>query len=351
LAVIALPGSGADDLADLLQLRLGQRKDLALVERAGLKDILREQELQAALAADAPGKRAALGKLLKADTLLLLAGRQQPQPHVELVICETQQGLRLCAEPLKRSDHIEADVAAVVKPLEAALQKQRQKIKEIVAVPPLLNTSLTYEMNHLQGAYARLIEQLLLERPGVLVVELSEAKAIAQELFLSSTPGVERRLPLYLTGEYRVEGAGEQRRGQFALQLQRGEKELDARKAADLAVDDLPGQLQQAALEMLDKALGQPGKRSDPAAEARQLSQRAAAFEAIGNWPETLALAEAGLLLAPADVELHGQALMALNKMAAELKVFEKQFTLTLHKSGEQFITASEDFGLTASLF
>ena len=205
--------------------------------------------------------------------------------------------LRLAAEPLKRSGSLEADAATVIKLAEAALARQQQKIREIVAVPPLLNKSLTHEMDHLQAAYARLIEQLLLERPGVLVVELSEAKAVAQEIFLSSTPGIERRLPLYLVGEFRVEGAGENRRGQFAWKLLRGESELDSRKAADLKVDDLPGRLQQAAQEMLDKALGQTAKPPDAAAEVRQLTQRAASFAATGNWPETVALAEAGLLL------------------------------------------------------
>ena len=309
------------------QLRLGDRKDLVLVERAAINDILREQEIQSVMAADAPGKRVALGKLLKADTLVLLAGRQQPQPHVELVVCETQKGLRLWVQPLTHSKDADADVAAVVKLVQSSLEKQQQKITDVFAVPLLLNNSLTHEMDHLQGAYARLIEQSLLERPGVLVVELSEAKAIADEIFLSSTPGIERRLPLYLVGEFRADGTGEKRRGQFTLRLKRGEVELNAREAGDLALDELPDRLRQAAEEMLNKALGQRAKPPDAAAELRQLTERAAAFAAIGNWPETLAFAEAGLVLAPDNVELHGHALMALNRMAAELKVFEKQFT------------------------
>jgi hypothetical protein len=176
-------------------------------------------------------------------------------------------------------------------------------------------------MDHLQTAYARLIEQLLLDRPGVLVVELSEAKAIAQEIALSSSAAVERRLPLYLTGEYRVEGVGEKRRAQFAWKLHRGERQLETCKAADLPVDRLPVDLRKAALEMLGKAIGQSPKPPDAAVEVQQLIARADAFEAIGNWPETVALAEAGLVLAPGDVRLHGHALKALGQLAGALHI------------------------------
>ena len=78
-----------------------------------------------------------------------------------------------------------------------------------------------------------------------------------------------------------------------------------------------------AALEMIDPALGQSGKQSDPATEARQLAQRAAAFAAIGNWPETLALARRAW-----RARRRGTARpcpKGVNRMAAELNVFERE--------------------------
>ena len=47
---------------------------------------------------------------------------------------------------------------------------------------------------------------------------------------------------------------------------------------------------------MLEQAIGQAVQPPDPAVEVCQLADRAAAFAAIGNWPETLSMAEADLL-------------------------------------------------------
>ncbi len=97
MGVIATKTANAQNLASLLELRLAQRPATALVERSEIDKVLGEQELQALLVADAPGKRAALGKMLKADLLIFLAERQKPKPHLMVVVCETARGLRLCA--------------------------------------------------------------------------------------------------------------------------------------------------------------------------------------------------------------------------------------------------------------
>ena len=52
-------------------------------------------------------------------------------------------------------------------------------------MPPFLSDDLTYEHDHLKTAYARLVEQTLRSRPGVLTVELEEAHAIAREVRLT----------------------------------------------------------------------------------------------------------------------------------------------------------------------
>jgi hypothetical protein len=82
-----------------------------------------------------------------------------------------------------------------------------------------------------------------LRRPGLVVVELAEAKALAQEMVVSGSVGIERRLPLYLLGEYRVEAVGEKRRGQFAWRLLRGQKEFGWRDEKDLLWSKFPERL------------------------------------------------------------------------------------------------------------
>ena len=76
-------GTAADEkLVPLLELRLSKHPSVVLVERNEIEKVVREQELQAVLAADAPDKRAALGKLLKADLLVFLTKRDNPKPHI-----------------------------------------------------------------------------------------------------------------------------------------------------------------------------------------------------------------------------------------------------------------------------
>ena len=94
--MIATKTANAQNLAAVAGNSPGQRPATALVERNEIDKVLGEQELQALLVADAPGKRAALGKMLKADLLIFLAERQKPKPHLMVVVCETARGLRLC---------------------------------------------------------------------------------------------------------------------------------------------------------------------------------------------------------------------------------------------------------------
>jgi hypothetical protein len=312
IGVVTTETAGTGTLAPLVELRLGQRKDVAMVERSVIQKVLAEQRLQAVLASDAPGKRAALGKMLKADLLVFVTERKQPKPHVQLVVCETEQGLRLCVEPVLLAGKPEANADAVIERVMAAAKKRQEKIVDIVAVPPLVNNSLTHDADQYQGAFARLVENALLRRPGAAVVELAEARAITQEMVVTSSAGVERHLPLYLMGDYRYDGAGEKRRAQFTWRLLRGEMELDRRHVEDLMPEKLADRLHEAAIGLVDKALGRGGVRLDPDAEARQLGARAREFLDLGAWQEALALSEASVLLKPDQPEVHGAALRAM---------------------------------------
>jgi hypothetical protein len=312
IGVMAAGGAGAEKLSPLVELRLSKRAHVVLVERNAIEAVLRERQLQTVLAAGAPDKRAALGKLLKADLLVFLAGNEQPKPHVRVMICETQRGLRLVSEVLLPGANIEADVDAAVKHVETAAKKRKEATADIVAVPPLVNNSLTREADRFQGALARIVESDLLRRPGLVVVELDEAKAIGREAAVGGAAGVERRLPLYLTGEFRFEGGGENRRAQFTWKLLRGDKELDRRHEQDLAEDKLSDRLRQSAVDLVDKALGKSDVPPDAEAEAQQLAARARTFADVGAWEEALAMAEASLLSKPGQPAMHERALRAM---------------------------------------
>ncbi|MEI8373535.1 MAG: hypothetical protein WCJ35_11975 [Planctomycetota bacterium] len=318
VAVLGSQTAGIEKLVPLVELRLGNNKEIALLEREKIKEIFREQELGALLTAEGTAKRITLGKLLKADLLVILQGEEKPQPHARVTICETKQGLRLCNRPVEFSKNIEADADAVLRLAEKAVEKQQKPIVDIVAVPPFVNNTLAYEGDHLKAACAKLIEEMLFGRPGVLVVELAEAKAIAQELAIGGGT-VERRLPLYLMGEYRLEGTNEKRKVQFKLELLRGATRVDACAHEATSVEAFPKEVQEAARNMLSKALGQAVQPPDLETEAKQLAQRAKLSARLGIWDEALTLTESSLLLKPDQIDLHGDAIHYMDALLSQI--------------------------------
>ena len=119
-------------------------------------------------------------------------------------------------------------------------------------------------------------------------------------------------------GEYRVDGSGESRRGQFARRLRpppetgRG----GGGRKTRFSWSKFPRQLSQAATELIDKAAGNKVLPSDPLARAASTWPTASTpswLSASGK--QGLALAEASLLLNPNEPAVHGDALHAILEM------------------------------------
>ena len=55
----------------------------------------------------------------------------------------------------------------------ASVDVPARLIFPMVAVPPFASTNLSYQHEHLKGAYAKLVEQAVLANSGVVVVELA----------------------------------------------------------------------------------------------------------------------------------------------------------------------------------
>ena len=130
VAIIASHTPGVEKILPLVELRLGQKQGIVLLERERIPEILREQELSALTAAGGTAKRIALGKLFKADLLLAIRGQEKPAPQLEIIVCETRHGLRLCHVAMSSTDP-ETNAAAIVKLVEQALVKHEGQIKEL----------------------------------------------------------------------------------------------------------------------------------------------------------------------------------------------------------------------------
>ena len=123
-------------VADILESNLAQG-DATLVERQRVDEVLKEQELQIMLSPSAAPQRGALGKLLKADLLLMLRSEPQPNPRISIVVCETTLGLRLCVATVPLSGDPQRDAAAIEPFFKNVCAKYRDTVTQIYAVPPL----------------------------------------------------------------------------------------------------------------------------------------------------------------------------------------------------------------------
>lgn len=319
-------------LGALVETRLLEDRSVEWLERNEVDKVLAEQQLQAAMAADAPQSRAELGRLLKADVLALLRTGEKkvgdkPQNFAELAVAETASGLRLVARTLPLSENAEADAEVLTRLVREALARWADKVDEVYAVPPFVSQDLTYEHDHLKTAYARLVEQSILQRPGTLVVELSEAEALAREHELAPAGGaIQRRLPLYILGEYRHDGRESELRVRISLKLMRGQEQVDQLEEVH-SPDDALAMLRRAA----DRFVGAnrpDATGADSTAEALQLFTRADELLRLAGYAEALPLLEAGLLLKPDDVAWRLKAYEAAMRLADELDAYRTRPTL-----------------------
>ncbi|PHS11625.1 MAG: hypothetical protein COA78_09310 [Blastopirellula sp.] len=303
-------------LGGLLEAELIVRDDTEWLERSEIDKILAEKKLQSLFAADAGEARMSLGQILKADILIILRSETKDRKSVsQLVVSETKRGLRIVSEEFQASKDLEEDVATLVKLFEQGLEKSRQPINHIFAIPPFVSQDLTYEFDYLKSTYAQLIEQSLVSAPGVLVVEFEEARALANERRLvGDNEALKRSLPIYVLGEYRHELQGDSQQVQIKLKVMQGATELETLEET-LAPNAAASFLKRSALK-LAKSQGIAATIISPEAEAEQLGKRAETFMSLANWEEALGLFEAGLLIQPERMEFHGRVIEAANRLA-----------------------------------
>ena len=330
----ALLNADSSPLSTLVETQLLKRDDEAWVERARIDAVLAERKLQSVMAADAGMKRAELGRLLNAQILVILqTGAKKNPASVEIVVCETEQGLRLLCEAIPLSGNAADEAKTLIAAVDQALGRFRDTIREIYAVPPFVSKNLVYEHDYLRTAYARLVERILLQRPGALVVELAEAEAIAREAALAGqTPN--RRLPVMILGQYRHQGQGESLRVAIDLRACQGEKELASVSETILEADAQA--FFRKALATLIKADGKLPPAAAPDQESRQLLRRAAEHQQMGNWQEAISLLEAGLLIKPNQPEAHREAVLAISGLLLAMSPYRAPYDIDVFRRYQQ---------------
>lgn len=319
----ALLASDKSVRSPLVEAKLLASPGTTWVERAAIDKVLKEQKLQAAFGAQGVGDRVRLGKLLKADVLVLMREVKTPEGVlVEVVVSETASGLRLWVRNVPATKDTTADVAAIVAVALDGIKKHGEAVKEIVAAPPFVSNDLSNQFDHLKGAYTRLVESVAFDRKGTVVVEFAEAEALAKELALTA-PGskVERAAPLYLIGEFRHDGKLKDRTVTLKLRAERAGKVVGKAETITVKPVEAPTALRKWAAGILDASGAAVTPPPDTKAETKRLNELAAIHRRLGNLAEARSLLETSLLINPDQPEVNAATIEVLRRWISSIDV------------------------------
>ena len=192
VAVVADAALEGSPLAEMIPAALAASDAVQTVERAALGAVIDEAMLARLVGDDRAARLEILRRMQVADALVVLrpvdlAGK----PGIAVIVCEMQRGLRLLHRSLP-ADAGETGATLIAEEIIAHIAAASRPDVQIWAVPPPINRNLSYRYDHLQAAYAALVARNLTQAPNVLLVELSEARSLAQEQALG---GGHRRRP------------------------------------------------------------------------------------------------------------------------------------------------------------
>jgi hypothetical protein len=306
-AIIASQDIQEEGLPDLLTAQLSNVDGIELVERQELARVTQELELSALLGAGAASNRLQLGRLVKADVLLLVSLEEhEGKKFLGLVIADCSYGARLQLDYLPydatQLDKIAEECATVV---QTTRKKFTGGIRHIVCVTPFLSKNFTHKHDHLQYGYASLLKSSLSDLPGVALVETEEARAIGDELRRTGGEVRDRAVPLFVEGEFKIDQPADgEPTVHLALRVTDGSRvRLDEAKhdisndqAITLLSEDWPRKISH--LLDADRTAGLSRKK-----QCDLLTSRADAFSQAGAWQHSTGLREAALLLHPDDFE------------------------------------------------
>ncbi len=320
IAVITGENDGARPMASLLEVRLSTHESYQVLERESISEIIKEWDLAMLSAADSVSKRAEIGGLLKADILVMLSEQTKPAPRHDLVVSETARGLRLRTASFPKTQGNEQMIGNLRKEIDAAISKRAEGLKAVYSVPPFVSEDLTGNHVRFTTAYARLLEARLQEQPGILVVELAEARTISEEMTLTGS-AVQREQPIYLLGEYRFDAMNQAKPPFLRITARQAGKDLWQQELAQASPSTAVAFLQKTLGTHLTAAPGNQQAGNGHESEISTLNKRAGNLFSSGMYEVCAQLAEASLLLDPRQPETRLLAMSAYGTHCRQLKM------------------------------
>ena len=239
-----------------------------------------------------------------ADLLALVAGTEN---GVRLVVCDSHLGVTLQDLVLSTKDEPPHNVVAALAEQTLRIVHQFEGgVKRVVAVPDFVSRDLTFEHSFLQFDYAEVLRAAYRQIPGLAVVAVDEAKAIAAERDLAGIEQKDRLALVFIEGEYRTKREAEDAGTtvQITLRARNAAKVLLERKLEAVPLDQAGGRLLAVFATDLAGLTSAGGAAINADEQYRLLAQRAEEFRSIGEFRRSAALRETALLLKPdADVQ------------------------------------------------
>lgn len=300
-AVIATDEVSASGLPDLLTAALSERESLQLVERERLSEVLRELQFSTMLPAERVDQRLQLGRILKANALMVLSFEKRNEERLlKVVICDADLGVRLSDCHFHLPDNgVEELVAHCVSIIDEVRQRFSDGIQHIIAVPVFLSEDFEHHFDWLQTRYRDQLAGSLTAHPGVAVVEIEEARAILREL--QSVPGssIDRPITSTVQATYRVTSPNPPR-VTLRIEVAHDDHESESIEKS-LTLDSVGRWL---TTDFTRKLLASTTGRRPSVSLITQkaiLTRHADRFAALGNWEQSIPLREAALVLDPLD--------------------------------------------------
>ena len=303
-AVVGDSTTRESGISDLVTSEMAQWEKVELVEREELQRVTQELELSQLHSAAQSAGRLQLGKLVKADALVLLSlGEHDGKPFVRVVTCDCVSGARLAYEQFPYSesqvDKLASEVAGVV---AGTIARFPAGVQRLVTVSPFLSKDFSHDFDYLQNACAAWLSDVIAKQPGLAVVELAEAQAIGRELSITGSELSDRQRPLFIVGEYSSGRVADSKSATVRLSISARDREkvvLSVESEA-LKLETLSDWLEATAgLKVLEHLKRSPrtGAEITRAVQVRLLSERADRFSRYGSYDQSIALREAALLL------------------------------------------------------
>jgi len=295
----AIITAGTDQTAfsDLLTTALTNVQGIELVDRTELEAVQQELQLSTVFSGDGTRNRLQLGVLLHADALVLARTRETPEgKQLQLVIAECRHGARLCEEQYPWTTDQAPALAERVKTLVVETrQRFAHGIQQVFGVPSFVSRSLSHDYDNLQERYGQIVQNALFQYPGVAVIETEEARAIGRETVIGGTE-IQRIVPLFVAGEYRVEQQNGQPVVSITVDVSDGAKAIRQMKIGPVSLQDGARWVATAlGPKIIADSAGAPPLALE--AQIAALGNRAETFARLSSYRYSTALREAALLL------------------------------------------------------